>query len=187
MKRTFIALPIKPETEMVKAVGAISGNDWKAQIKWVVPEQWHFTLAFLGDTFPKTETVVKKILQNVVNDPVDPIQVCFNTIGVFPALRNPKVIWVGIEENPSLKDFARRVYQGLFSGGVLFDSKPFVPHLTIGRVRKIDDYAGFKACFHGCSLPKLAEYHINELVYFQSVPEKTGPSYQALKTWSLGE
>lgn len=187
MKRTFIALPIKPGAEMVKAVSALTAYDWKAQIKWVPPEQWHFTLAFLGDTFPKTESRVKLILQGIASESIDPIMARFNTIGVFPVLRNPKVLWLGIEENPSLINFARRIQQGLFEGGVMFDSKAFVPHLTVGRVRKVYDYAGFKTCFHAFRLPALAEYRLDQLIYFQSVLEKNGPSYQALKIWSLYE
>ena len=44
-----------------------------------------------------------------------------------------KVIWAGIQKSPALDQLAQQIRENLTAADILFDPKPFVPHITLGR------------------------------------------------------
>lgn len=184
MKRTFIAIPVPSESGLSEKLKIFSTGNWGANIKWVPSHQWHFTLAFLGDTSNDNEVKVKSILTSLIAN-MSTFDICFNGVGLFPHKRNPKVIWVGIEKSPLLEAVAVNIHHQLEIAGVDFDAKPFVPHLTIGRVKQLISTEDFRRRFDSCIISKPIELSLNELVFFQSVLEEHGPVYQALASWKL--
>jgi RNA 2',3'-cyclic 3'-phosphodiesterase len=51
MKRLFIAVPVTPEPELLETIRVLKSELASEQINWVSPENLHFTLQFLGDTY----------------------------------------------------------------------------------------------------------------------------------------
>jgi len=184
MKRTFIAIPVPSESGLSERLKIFSTGNWGANIKWVPSHQWHFTLAFLGETSYENEVKVKSILSSLVTG-IKAFDISFEGFGLFPHKRNPKVIWVGIEKNPFIESVANNIQQQLKIEGVEFDAKPFVPHLTIGRVKQLLSPEDFRRRFESCVISSPIETNLNELVFYQSVLEKHGPVYQALVSWKL--
>ncbi len=184
MKRTFIAIPVSSEYGLSQKLKIFSTGNWGANIKWVPSHQWHFTLAFLGETTYENEVKVKSILSSLVAG-IKAFDISFDGIGLFPHKRNPKVIWVGIEKSPFIESIANNIHHQLKIAGVDFDAKPFVPHLTIGRVKQLMSQEDFKRRFESCVISSPIKTPLNELVFYQSVPEKHGPVYQALVSWKL--
>ncbi len=132
--RCFIAVnlpgPIK------KAVGEVitklkeSGGD----IKWVAHENLHLTLKFLGATDEELVGEIKGALYKKLSH-YAPFYIKIGGVGYFPEGRNPRVIWIGIEEQGSLADIYSDVEEVMLKFGYPREARPFSPHLTIGRVR----------------------------------------------------
>ncbi len=116
--RYFLAvdLPdeIKEEINRIKIKGCI--------YKAVKKENLHITLKFLGQC-NKTE-IIKKIKKIKLT----PAEAELGNTGAFPSWKNPRVLWVGVNN-------FERFYMGF--SDVFGYEKNFVAHITIGRIKKI--------------------------------------------------
>lgn len=65
-----------------------------------------------------------------------PMALRLHGVGGFPNLRNPRVIWCGLEGDlPMLEALQQRVESACLGAGFAPEERPFQPHLTLGRVR----------------------------------------------------
>jgi len=132
--RSFIAFDIEDESvlkriEDMQSLLAKTGAD----LKLVKPQNVHITLRFLGNITPPMIEKVFEEMRKVQFRPFD-IKIC--GMGVFPHLRYPRVLWVGIREGADkLRDIFNQLEPHLQSLGFKADSRGFSPHLTIARVR----------------------------------------------------
>ena len=101
----------------------------------LVPEaQMHLTLVFLGEVADDMAHAVETALAPAV--PVAPYHLRLGGVGVFPARGNPRVLWLGVLDGDAptrevYADVAGRVARA----GVVVESRPYSPHLTLGRWR----------------------------------------------------
>ncbi|MFN4337172.1 MAG: RNA 2',3'-cyclic phosphodiesterase [Candidatus Nitrosocaldus sp.] len=133
--RTFIAMDVKDEGSignmlMVQREFLSLGLDAKPVSK----EQLHFTLLFLGEIDSIMLERIKERLSSIVFEPVN---VAYKGIGVFPNIKHPRIIWVGVDPNAASKlvEIAREVEDRLKPLGFKSD-KQFTPHITLLRVKE---------------------------------------------------
>ena len=106
-----------------------------ADVSWVKTSNIHLTLKFLGDVAQSQVTTVKKVLSDACKGHA-PIDLKIGDTGAFPSLRNPRVLWVGVPELPETLLLLHRGIEDLLEKeGFPGESKPFSPHLTMGRIR----------------------------------------------------
>jgi len=102
-------------------------------IRWVVQENLHFTLKFLGSV---EDNKIAPIMQ-ALGQALQPVQ-CFSLggkgIGVFPNIRRARVLWIGLQ-GQGLHRLAEEVETALEPLGFAREKRDFAPHLTIGRWR----------------------------------------------------
>jgi 2'-5' RNA ligase len=104
-----------------------------ADLKLVEPQNIHVTVRFLGDI---NQNVVEKIYAEMQKTQFTPFNVQIKSLGAFPDLRYPRVVWAGITEGADeLKAVFSQLEPRLRSLGFAPDHKGFSPHLTIARVR----------------------------------------------------
>jgi 2'-5' RNA ligase len=102
------------------------------KIRWVRPEAAHFTLAFLGES---SDEEFKRAVSATARAGAPPFQLSFGDPGAFASWEKPRVVWIGLREGAdSLAALAAAVRSAFEAEGLSFDSKPFVPHLTIARL-----------------------------------------------------
>lgn len=99
-------------------------------LKLVKPENFHITLAFIGDVELDLLESIDDPLQELA-DGLSAIDVHLNRIGAFPSVIYMKMS-EGEEELISLSKSARTI---LTRNEIPFDSKPFKGHITIARLR----------------------------------------------------
>lgn len=186
--RTFIAIGLPPEIReglgklqtQLKATGA--------DVKWVAPENIHLTLKFLGEV---NETQIAKI-GNILADigrSSKAFSVRLNSIGTFPKIQFPKVIWVGIDKGDSeSKTIAAGLEEKLVLIGIPKEERPFSSHITIGRVRSylnrdklIQELKNLEGNIGG----KFPEFPVNRLTLYKSTLTPKGPLYEILQEASL--
>jgi 2'-5' RNA ligase len=130
MFRLFVAIDL-PE-EIKNAVEGIADRDL-AGARWVPREQLHLTLRFIGDADEKIFQSVKNVLGSVRGTP---LLLTMKGVGHFPPGREPRVLWVGMEESGHLRDLQNKIEQSIINAGIAADERRFSPHITIARLRE---------------------------------------------------
>ena len=105
-------------------------------LRWVRPENVHLTLRFLGDISTETIQAVREAMERSIFG-TQPIILRLSGIGVFPGLKHPKVLWLGLGgQLDLLDDLYRNLSTYLAEQGIPLENRPFKGHLTIGRVKE---------------------------------------------------
>ncbi|RKY62807.1 MAG: RNA 2',3'-cyclic phosphodiesterase [Candidatus Latescibacterota bacterium] len=135
--RTFVAVDISDEArgrvrDLVEEL-----KQYKADVRWVAPESLHLTLKFLGEIDEgRLEDVFSGVEEAVSG--VEPFRMVLEGLGGFPGLGRPRVLWVGVSDGAEeLRNLAARVEGSLEHRGFPREDRPFSPHLTIGRVKRL--------------------------------------------------
>lgn len=127
--RLFVA--IDPPAHALDALDAELGRTRAvapAGLRWTRPEQWHLTLAFLGEVPDEDVPALQKALADVVGDA--PMALRLAGGGCF----GDRVLWVGLAGDvPALRTLAASVAGAARTSGVAFDDQPYRPHLTLAR------------------------------------------------------
>src|SRR5690348_9211006 len=132
--RLFIAIeltgPAKDEVLRVRArlLEAIA----RQGVRFVRPEKLHLTLAFLGNVEEGNLPDLKQEL-DAVSAPAFRLQL--SSLGCFPDMRRPKVIWLGLDGDvEAIRALAANVAQRAKPFAPEMDEKPYSPHITLARV-----------------------------------------------------
>ena len=162
--RLFIAIPLGAalraavlEAQETFRRHGVTGNYTK-------PENLHLTLAFIGE-YPDPDAVLD-VLDAV---PFRPFALRLNGVGAFGDLW-----WLGLERNPGLEAYVRRLRRALAEAGVPFDSKRFSPHITLVR-RAVPGAKGFP----GIGVPAVTA-RVDRVSLMRSDRGKNGMIYTAL-------
>ncbi|UCH22431.1 MAG: RNA 2',3'-cyclic phosphodiesterase [Deltaproteobacteria bacterium] len=139
--RTFIAFELPGHVtnaihkiqEVVKA--------YNFNIRWVRPENIHLTLKFLGNINPADIEIIGRVMDDTA-EPYAPFSLKAKGIGVFPGLKRPRVIWIGIGgQIEPLVGLQQNLDEKLNTIGFSQEKRLFKGHLTLGRVKgKIDSH-----------------------------------------------
>ena len=132
--RCFIAVTLPGPLKRAVGEVIIKLKESGADIRWVPYENLHFTLKFLGATDEELIDEIKGALNKKLSH-YAPFYIKIGGVGYFPGGRNPRVIWIGIEEQGSLAEVYGDVEEVMLKFGYPREGRPFSPHLTIGRVR----------------------------------------------------
>lgn len=105
-----------------------------ADVRWVKPRSMHLTLAFLGDLPVDKITPLKTALDEAFQG-LKPFELEVAGTGYFGRPKRPRVIWAGVCDCSPLIELQRNTVEALQIAEVVFDNKPFSPHLTLGRIK----------------------------------------------------
>jgi len=172
--RTFVAIEISTE-EILNKIHAFQ-EDVKINAKPIRVDQIHFTLKFLGEIDEAKCEDVKKVLNEIE---FSQFEISLKGVGGFPNLKNPRVIWVGIEKGGEEKliALASEVEMKLTALGFEKDKK-FKPHLTIFRVKKrIGDISSIMKDFETVNFGTEV---VSKIKLKKSVLSPKGPEYSDL-------
>jgi 2'-5' RNA ligase len=135
--RAFIAVELPGELKQgLAALETQLKKNSPPVVKWVDPESIHITLKFLGET---SDAVIDELLlameESVAG--VSPFKLEVGKLGAFPAVDRPQVIWVGVSgDMEKLAQLQKNLEQNTEQLRFKRESRPFSPHLTLGRVRE---------------------------------------------------
>ncbi|MBM3469685.1 MAG: RNA 2',3'-cyclic phosphodiesterase [Armatimonadetes bacterium] len=133
--RTFIAVELSDESRRLVAEIQERLRTAGAALRWVRPENLHYTLSFLGE-IPAAQVARAVVATRNAAGRIVPFQVYIGGLGAFPSLERPQVVWVGCTEGAeALGRLAGEVKAALDRERLPSDPKPFRPHLTLGRAK----------------------------------------------------
>ncbi|MBU1091078.1 MAG: RNA 2',3'-cyclic phosphodiesterase [Candidatus Omnitrophica bacterium] len=182
--RTFIAieLPKEIKDELTKLQDQLKLSN--ADVKWVAPENIHLTIKFLGEINEEKLCRISEVIENCAKDK-SPYLIRINSLGVFPNMNSPRVIWVGLDKgNQETEELAKSIEENLEKLGIPKEKRPFSSHITIARVRSmknreqlIEALKKLENVFVGNNL----EWNVKKVILFKSTLTPKGPTYEALK------
>ncbi|MBA7485979.1 RNA 2',3'-cyclic phosphodiesterase [subsurface metagenome] len=134
--RSFIAveLPAELKTWLTRLQARLKAGE-PSGVKWVNPDGIHLTLKFLGNVATdRIEEITRAIEAAARGTP--PFALKVSDPGVFPNLRRPQVVWVGLGGGiDKLSQIQQNIESNLAKLGFAPESRPFTPHLTLARLR----------------------------------------------------
>jgi 2'-5' RNA ligase len=127
MPRLFVAidLPERIKDDITSTYMAIPGT------RWVEEAQLHITLRFIGEV---DNTITENIMHSLKSASVSPFNLTLKGVGHFPPRKIPRILWVGIANNPDLIRLQNKIERSITSTGIEPDTRKFHPHITIARL-----------------------------------------------------
>lgn len=177
--RAFVAVFPPPEVQKVlhRAALALPSGD---AFRVTAPEKIHLTLKFLGEV-PEGTLDRAKVSLAPIGEGHKPFEVATSGFGVFPSERKARILWAGVGEGSErLRALAHDVEEALEAAGFERETRPYVPHMTLGRARGRP--VGFDA--GGLRAPAL-RFTVAGLDLVRSVPEAGGVTYTSLAAYPL--
>ncbi|HLF94739.1 MAG TPA: 2'-5' RNA ligase family protein, partial [Planctomycetota bacterium] len=99
----------------------------------------------------------------------------------------PRTVWAGATGDlGKLAGLAAAVERAAEQVGVPREGRPFVAHVTLGRVRSLCDPGRFHALIDAQSRVPLGDDVVGEFVLFRSTLTPLGPVYEAIARFPLG-
>ncbi len=134
--RLFVALNLPP---------AVRATAWNAAeplrravsggVSWTREEALHVTLRFLGEQPASVaEALASHLARPLAAATPPPIELA--TVGAFPSMQRPRVVWLGGPTNSALAGLYQEVERACDALGFAPEGRPFRLHVTVGRVRQ---------------------------------------------------
>lgn len=183
--RIFIAIDpgneIKEKIQEIKTKIDVLGSG----VKWVEKENLHITLKFLGEINETMLNNVKSCIENIKNECGSfDIKLC--SIGVFPNVKDARVIWVDIKEGQQeLKLLSEKIDAKLNKIGFSRENRPFSPHLTIGRVKGYINPESLKTIINDFKDYQIGKFTVKSICIMRSILKPTGPVYSLVSEFKF--
>ncbi|MFF0739515.1 RNA 2',3'-cyclic phosphodiesterase [Streptomyces sp. NPDC004111] len=132
--RVFVALapPDDAKDELARALGP--AYEAYPRLRWNRIEDWHITLAFLGELPVAAVPALRRPLADLAATR-RPLELGLRGGGHF----DERVLWSGVEGDlTGLHLLAAEVRELVVECGVPFEGRPLRPHLTLARARRAD-------------------------------------------------
>jgi len=154
-------------------------------VKWIEKDKIHLTLKFLGDITEEDCEKIKSILDRISGS-IRPFEISIKDIGAFPNINYPRVIWAGLDKGRAeSKILAEKINEEVLKIGFQKESRPFAPHLTIGRVRSPKNKDVLKDKILTIQLKAYSLQLIGSIALFKSTLTPKGPTYTKLHEVNL--
>ncbi|HEY9085966.1 MAG TPA: RNA 2',3'-cyclic phosphodiesterase [Candidatus Tyrphobacter sp.] len=178
--RLFIGIELDDETRQRCAAVSERLRASSPNLRLVEPENYHLTLAFLGNVKAEWMAEIERALDATASRHRQ-FPVTLNRLGAFPHERKPRVIFVGSRgADPAYRALAAGVSAECKRLAFQVEDKDDIPHVTLARVPE-------RARL---SLPLLDVERIvvdvAALTLFESIPHEGHTRYEARHVSPLG-
>jgi len=155
-------------------------------VRWVLPQQLHLTLKFLGEQAPSELELVQDGLAEAVEE-ATPFTLSFHGLGAFPALARARVFWVGVSAGmEEARTLHARVESALARRAVPPEDRPFSPHLTIGRARTPGGFSALREAIARAARTEFGSLSVAALSLMRSDLSQAGARYTELRVFRFG-
>ena len=137
--RLFVAVDVGDavRAEAARVIQAITNQIEAAKtpprITWVKPAALHVTIRFIGEV---EEAAVPELCERLAPPlAMAPFDVTWRGIGTFPSSRHPRALWLGVVSGGAQLGALEAEITRRLVGTVDPESRPLLPHLTLGRIK----------------------------------------------------
>ncbi|MGM0843874.1 MAG: RNA 2',3'-cyclic phosphodiesterase [Bacillota bacterium] len=163
---------------------------WASKVKgalpfqrWVHPQDFHITLAFLGGT---DEGRLKRTIEGMhtLKGEISPFSLSVHNLGTFGNPSSPRILWSDVSTSSSLSSLREAVYSACLQEGFELDKRPFNPHITLARKWAGDEKFGGGGMLEPLSLKEPLEFLVEDFVLYRTHLDRT-PKYEAVEKFTL--
>lgn len=133
--RCFVAVPIGDDlrSRLADAVARWRADPRTDGLRWVEPDAFHLTLAFLGDTDPERVVELQGAIEAVATRHAA-VEVPTGRLGAFARPGSARVLWYGVgDADGAIATLAAELGEAL---GVPAAADVSRPHITLARARR---------------------------------------------------
>ena len=184
MLRAFIAIELSAELQKAisQVLERLQAKAGKSTVRWVSPANIHLTVKFLGEVAPNGVALIEEALT---------AEAAFHTgfwleangLGAFPNTRKPRVIWIGVDMPSELASLQHGIDSATARLGYPSESRPFSPHLTLGRVREnasVSELASISSALKEIHFTSPGPFVISSVHLYKSDLQPSGSVYTRL-------
>ena len=178
--RTFIAveLPQEIQDELQRLQNSLRAS--MPDVRWTKYGNIHLTLKFLGDVRLSKVEAIGEAIRSVASQ-LSPFVMSLAGVGAFPNPRKPRIVWVGVEAGADeLVEMARLVEASMRKLGFPREKPPFRPHLTVGRIRHLENPEAMTEALERSEIGELGRFTVEKLSFIKSQLDPGGSIYTTL-------
>jgi len=179
-----IALPQSIKQRLASVRERLADSEAKAS--WVLLDQMHLTLRFLGDVPDELAAdCATRLGPALAAVPPFGLRVC--GVGCFPNPHEPRVVWAGIEgETQALETVAAIAEREAVAAGCSPEPRPFRAHVTLGRLRDPRELGEFPRVLESLRSLDAGDFTVQRVTLYESRLRRGGPTYVKLEEFPLG-
>jgi 2'-5' RNA ligase len=185
--RAFVAVEIPADLLEVLAVVQAELGRRGMRARWARAQNLHLTLKFMGSLPADQVDRVRAALCSAAAEH-DAFGLTAEGLGVFPGMRRPRVLWVGLSgATAALVRLQRGLDDQLEAAGFSREARDFHGHLTLGRFTEEAAARGIADVVSAYASKRFGSFEVREVVLFQSELQPQGAVYTALARAPLRE
>jgi 2'-5' RNA ligase len=179
--RTFISFPVKErvKNKLKTQQEKFKKYNQEQKIKWTKKAKMHVTVKFIGEVEQEDTGKLAKILEKSAEN-IQPFEYNFYKLDAFPSKKNPSTIINKIKEQGREGfELEQNLRAYLKKYNFSFDSKKWIPHITLGRVKKESadiDFPSFNINYN---------WQVNKVELIESELTESGPKYSTISKVEL--
>jgi 2'-5' RNA ligase len=188
LMRLFVAV-VPPPPVLADLGAAVDGvrerPDVDARYRWSLPDQWHLTLAFLGEVPDATRTDLERRLARAATR-CPPLRLWVEGGGGFGSARRARVLWAGVQGDlKPLRALAGSVAAAARRVGLDVREGRFRAHLTLARLREPTDVSTAVESLSTYAGPSWVAERVELVASFLGQGEGRRSRYETVASWPL--
>jgi len=178
MIRLFAAIAIPPQIGegLVRRQQGLPGAHWRPT------EAFHITLRFVGEVSERIADDLDAELSAVSGEA---LTLVLQGVGAFQDGDDINAVWVGVDQNPPLRQLAKRCEAAAGRAGLAPERRVWKPHVTLAYLRRPDP-ARVGAWIQGHNLLKSPPFVVTSFGLYSSWLSSEGSSYRLEREYPLG-
>jgi 2'-5' RNA ligase len=165
--RAFIAIKTPKFEDLTKQV----------DVKGVkVVNEFHITMKFLGEISDDKVSEIKKAIESIK---FEPYEMTTTNVGVYPNENYMRTIWLGTKDGGETEKIQAELEDKLAEIGFKKEKRKFESHITLGRVKFVDDKEALKQKIKSLKADEV-KFKVDKLFLIKSELTKEGPIYEEL-------
>ncbi len=183
--RAFIALELPEHIQAALHEIQVQLKAYGLKVTWTRPENIHLTLKFLGDIQKSMVAPISDIIEHAAKQ-CPCMTLRSQALGFFPGVKHPRVLWTGVAgQTDLLEKLQRNIDAELARHGFPKDTKSFIGHLTLGRMKSGGNPEIFIGIMQRFQHMTTDDFIVDRLHLYQSKLMPSGPIYTKIFSVSL--
>lgn len=149
--------------------------------RWITPENFHLTLAFLGELEGTQAADVDAALSSLR---LPAFSLRLEGVGVFGEGRKLRALWAGVAPSATLTHVQAKIVRAIELAGQPPAARKFKPHVTLARFKGASDHDICRYLEEN-GLFRTKDFDVDEIQLFSSFRAGNGPIYRPETSYPL--
>jgi RNA 2',3'-cyclic 3'-phosphodiesterase len=179
--RVFIAIPLPVDLKAKLVALQQEVRPLPLEATWARETGLHLTLKFLGDVDSSQIAPIVSCMTATAQH-CHLFSLALAGVGVFPHESSPRVLWVGVRDvTGDLRHIQQRLDAQLAQVGFPPENRPFTPHLTLARLKRVLHRGDFLATLKVHRETVLGQLDVDHIELVESQLHPSGARYSIIK------